>query len=283
MKQLKIAVSQCLLGDEVRYDGRSKPHPFLVSQSTHGVKFVPICPEVEIGLGVPQKPMALVYQDQSIRARQIEDPSQDYTQRLLDLAVQKESQMSDIAGYLFKARSPSCGVESTDVTGWNKKSSGIFAADIIRRYPQMPVADESVLDDGNLRDQFFENIYCYAAFNTTPAEFLKDYALRWILRTGNSINDLSHKKLPQLQVIYFDSLNPLIARTKRVLNLYRALKNNLQLFACCFGEASHLIHRYCVGDISFVHLEQEISHLLAEKSATNYRINISPNERMLRL
>lgn len=282
MKPLKIAVSQCLLGDEVRYDGRSKPHPFLVRKSNQALRFVPVCPEMEIGLGVPRKPMALFYRGQSVHALQIEDPSQDYTQRLLKLAQQIELQISDVSGYVFKARSPSCGVESVNVINWNKKSSGIFAAEIIRRFPQMPIADESVLDDTNLRDQFFENIFCYAAYNANPTNFLKDYALRWILRTGNSINNLS-ENLHQLQVIYFDGLNPLLAKTKRILNLYRAIKNNMDLFACCFGEASHLIHRYCVGDITFVLLEQEISYLLTGKTTTNYQITIGADERMLRL
>ncbi|MDH5258790.1 MAG: DUF523 domain-containing protein, partial [Gammaproteobacteria bacterium] len=114
-KKIKLAISQCLSGANVRYDGQPKSHDFVVQHLSEAFDLKPICPEIEIGLSVPRKPVHLVYEENVIRVLQVDDSSIEYTEQLKSHAKNSVTELNEICGYVFKARSPSCGVNTTEV------------------------------------------------------------------------------------------------------------------------------------------------------------------------
>lgn len=146
---MKIGISACLLGHQVRYDGTGKLQAELVSELEGRVEIVSFCPEVDAGLGIPREPIQLVdVQSQlgsDIRVLQVSDSSVDRTDALR-LSAQRQDWLATISGYIFKARSPSCGVASTPI--WSKDSEKIGTGDgefvrcLRQQYPQLPLIDE---------------------------------------------------------------------------------------------------------------------------------------------
>ncbi len=146
--QIHIAVSACLLGERVRYDGAQKRHPLIMKLADEFV-LQSFCPEVTIGLSVPRAPVQLVTTATGIRARGVTDPAYDITARLQTYAQMQSEALKICAGVIFKSRSPSCGLGSTPLfneqaeqTG---KTGGLFAVVLRDCLPDVPMVEESVL------------------------------------------------------------------------------------------------------------------------------------------
>jgi len=158
-----VGVSRCLLGDLVRYDGRHRRDACVVEVLGPMFEFVPVCPEVEIGLPVPRPPIQLVRVAQGIRVRGVEHPEVDVGDALAGLLDEAADRFAGLAGFLLKARSPSCGragVPVHDERGRPVDSApGAFAAAVLRRYPGLPVLDEGRLADPRLRDEFVASVF----------------------------------------------------------------------------------------------------------------------------
>lgn len=162
--RLRVGVSSCLLGQEVRYDGGHKRDDFVVDVLSRFVTFVPVCPEVELALGTPREPIRLERQAGGLRLVGVRsrddhtDPMARYADARLD-ALAKE----DLAGYLLKKDSPSCGMERVKVIGRggmpSKDGRGVFAARLMERFPQLPVEEEGRLHDPVLRRSFVVRLY----------------------------------------------------------------------------------------------------------------------------
>jgi len=147
--QPRVAVSACLLGQRVRYDGKQKQHAFVCRQLQKWLSLEAICPEVEIGMGVPRPPIQLREVAGRIRAVGAEQADLDVTRQLNHFGHQTARRLADIDAYIFKARSPSCGLTSTPIMfsdGSSKKAAGLFAAQITQRLPLLPVVEESKLE-----------------------------------------------------------------------------------------------------------------------------------------
>ncbi len=142
---MKIAISACLLGQAVRYDGTGKCQPSIISALKNKAELIPFCPEVEAGLGIPREPIQLQQLGSEIRVVQVSDTSIDQTQALRDCAA-AQGWLKDIDGYIFKARSPSCGIGSTPL--WNQQdiytetTDGEFVRSIKALYVGLPMIDE---------------------------------------------------------------------------------------------------------------------------------------------
>ena len=108
---LTIAVSECLLGAAVRYDGTDSRSEYPHEALDNLFYCRGICPEVGIGLGVPRAPIRLELRNDSVRAVGVTDSHFDVTDRLIEFARQKAAELDDIAGYVFKENSPSCGLQ----------------------------------------------------------------------------------------------------------------------------------------------------------------------------
>ena len=163
--RIRIAVSSCLLGSEVRYDGGHKYSAHIVATLGKQFDLVPFCPEVAIGLGVPRAPLRLVQGLHGARARGIADPTLDVTDRLAAYAKTVAAELHDVSGYIFKARSPSCGTENVPVHDANgtpvAAGAGIYAATLRALLPELPIEDEERLMDPVIRENFIDRVLIY--------------------------------------------------------------------------------------------------------------------------
>jgi uncharacterized protein YbbK (DUF523 family) len=190
-RALRIGVSACLLGQEVRFDGGHKRDSFLVDTLGKHVEWVPVCPEVELGLGTPRETLQLVRD--GVRTRMITTRTGiDHTDAMNAWARRRVEELArdDLDGYVLKKDSPSCGMErvkifrlKAEATGLAKESRdlakescgfrlqaeevpshdgrGLFAAALIDRWPLLPVEEEGRLRDLRRREMFIERVLAY--------------------------------------------------------------------------------------------------------------------------
>lgn len=159
-----IAISSCLLGQEVRFDGGHKKDTWLVGPLAAYVDYQPICPEVAIGLGIPRPPIRLVGDIANPRAVGVKDPMLDVTVPLQAFARQTAAGLDAISGYVLKSQSPSCGMERVKLYGPHgglKKAVGLHARVIMERLPNLPVEEDGRLNDPVLRENFITRVYVY--------------------------------------------------------------------------------------------------------------------------
>ena len=171
--RLRIAVSACLLGQKVRYDGGDKRHDFVCRVLAKLAELVPVCPEVEIGLGVPRPPIHLVDNGARLKAIGVTDQALDVTPQLDQFGQIAARHLSGIDGYIFKARSPSCGVTSTPISlgrGRYRKGAGLFAAQIMRRMPLLPVTEETALEYTDDHIHFIQRVEAYRGLRELLAQ-----------------------------------------------------------------------------------------------------------------
>jgi uncharacterized protein YbgA (DUF1722 family)/uncharacterized protein YbbK (DUF523 family) len=177
--KLRLGVSACLLGSKVRYDGQHKRDPFLVDVLGAFVEWVPVCPEQELGLGVPREPIRLVGDPAAPRLVG-ERSGRDHTdpmRRLAEVRVRELAKL-DLDGYVTKKDSPSCGMERVRVhTGRGgpprRAGVGAFATVLLARLPLLPVEEEGRLVDPALREGFVERIFAYARWKAAVARGLR--------------------------------------------------------------------------------------------------------------
>jgi uncharacterized protein YbgA (DUF1722 family)/uncharacterized protein YbbK (DUF523 family) len=164
----RIGVSSCLLGEQVRFDGGHKRHGFLADVLDHYVDWVPFCPEVAIGLGTPRETLKLTDDGRLINRSR----TADHTAAMAALPLP-----SEIDGYVFKAKSPSCGIHGIPrYSGHDQPAGrhgrGVYAGRLMDACPLLPVEDEGRLTDDVLREAFVERIFARAR--------LRDlFAARW--------------------------------------------------------------------------------------------------------
>jgi uncharacterized protein YbgA (DUF1722 family)/uncharacterized protein YbbK (DUF523 family) len=166
---LRLGISRCLLGDEVRFDGGHKRDNFLTDVLGPYVEWVPVCPEVEAGLGTPREAMRLVGDPAHPRLLTIKS-GRDHTRALEKMTTGRLAELGnlDLSGYVFKRGSPSCGVERVRVYTEQAMPShngvGIFARAFIEHFPLIPVEEEGRLCDAPLRENFIERVFCYRRY-----------------------------------------------------------------------------------------------------------------------
>jgi uncharacterized protein YbgA (DUF1722 family)/uncharacterized protein YbbK (DUF523 family) len=166
-EKLRVGVSSCLLGQKVRYDGQHKRDAFLTDVLDPFVEWVPVCPELELGLGVPREPIRLV--DRPDAPRLVAERSgADHTDGMAAYAERRVRELAseDLAGYVVKKDSPSCGMARVRVhTGKGgpprREGVGAFASVLLSRLPLLPVEEEGRLNDPALRESFIERVFAY--------------------------------------------------------------------------------------------------------------------------
>ena len=166
---IRLGISRCLLGDEVRFDGGHKKDRFLTDVLGRYVEWVPVCPEVEAGLGTPREAMRLVGNPQRPRLVSITS-KHDHTKAMETMVEERLDSLKelDLSGFVFKKGSPSCGVERVRVyttQGMPSHSgAGLFAKAFREEFPLIPVEEEGRLCDPSLRENFIERVFCYRRF-----------------------------------------------------------------------------------------------------------------------
>jgi len=162
---LRLGVSTCLLGEKVRFDGGHARDSFVADTLRQWIEFVPVCPEMEIGMGAPRPTVRLIDEGQGLR---LVAPStgEDFTERMQAFSEQRIGELRelDLDGYVLKKSSPSCGMERIRVYRGEmpvrRGERGLFAAALMRRWPALPVEEEGRLCDAVLRENFIERVFC---------------------------------------------------------------------------------------------------------------------------
>ncbi len=165
-----IAISQCLLGDRVRYDGEIKSYPQLIGFVLRHFEVESICPEVEMGMGVPRPAVQLsaelnTKELTNIKITGRDNPSLDISTAMYDYCKRRVAQLDSIHGYIFKSKSPSCGIRNIPVFNSRGEiiatSEGVFAKTVMREYPQLPIIDELGLLSEEQREAFLLRVKQY--------------------------------------------------------------------------------------------------------------------------
>ncbi len=176
---VRIGISSCLLGHEVRWDGGHKRDRFLTDVLAPFVEWVPICPEVEAGMGTPREPVHLSRESGELRMLGNKS-SEDWTRRMAEFAGRRASEIAELelSGYVLKRDSPSCGMERVKVRlgqGQSRRDGrGLFAAALIAHSPFLPIEEEGRLNDPKLRENWVERVFAYRRLRSL-------FAARWTI------------------------------------------------------------------------------------------------------
>jgi uncharacterized protein YbgA (DUF1722 family)/uncharacterized protein YbbK (DUF523 family) len=164
---IRIGISACLLGEEVRHDGGHQRDAYLTGVLARHVTWVPVCPEMEVGMGVPREPIRLVGDASAPRLLGLTSGT-DHTDRMNDFARRRVQDLArrGLSGYVLKRGSPSCGLERVklyrDETAPPQRAGvGLFARVLRETLPLLPVEEESRLNDARLRDGFITRVFAY--------------------------------------------------------------------------------------------------------------------------
>ena len=162
---IRIGVSSCVIGEEVRWNGGHSRQRYLTDMLGPFVEYVPVCPEVEVGMGVPRPTVRLVREGDDIR---MIDPKNevDWTSSMRRLSRTRSSELADagLHGFVLKKDSPTCGVFRVRIytdSGVERNGQGLFATALIQRMPHLPVEEEGRLNDARIRENFVERIFAY--------------------------------------------------------------------------------------------------------------------------
>lgn len=166
MEKVKIGISRCLLGDNVRYDGGHQHDRYLTDTLGAYFEYTPVCPEVEYGLPIPREALRLVGSPENPRLVTIKS-GVDHTEGMLRWADERLEDLGkdNLCGFVFKSKSPSSGMRAVKVYGPSgipvQKGVGIFAGAFMKRFPILPVEEDGRLHDPSLRENFIERVFVY--------------------------------------------------------------------------------------------------------------------------
>ncbi len=209
---IRIGISSCLLGEQVRFDGGHKRDGFLVDTFGRWVEWVPVCPEVEVGLGVPRPTMRLARHETAIRLV-TPKTGDDHTEAMEAYSRRRAGELAreDLVGYVLKKDSPTCGMERVKVYDRHgtpaRTGVGLFAAALLARLPLLPVEEEGRLSDPRLRENFVERVFAYRRLRSF-------FAGRWTVgalvrfHTAHKLLVMSHS------TVAYQALGRLVAAAK---------------------------------------------------------------------
>lgn len=149
--KIPVAISSCLLGSKSRYDLSDKSIPEITNRLADHFLWVSFCPEMKIGLGAPREKLNLIVKGNEKRI--IGDESGiDYTHKMAHSIVTRMDELDNVCGYIFKSKSPSCGISG---------DTGIFSEFVSKRFPKMPMTDENELSNNGGMESFIEKVFAY--------------------------------------------------------------------------------------------------------------------------
>ena len=180
--RIKVGISSCLLGNEVRYNGGHKLSTLCTNDLSRYFVFVPTCPEAGAGLGIPRPPIRLVGDPHAPRAVRVQDAGVDVTDSLKAYSATRLPELGDLCGYIFIKNSPSCGLFRVKVYRANgmphdEPARGIFATEFTRAYPLLPVEEDGRLQDPVLRENFIARVFAWRNWQEMKANGLSAAAL----------------------------------------------------------------------------------------------------------
>ncbi len=162
--KIRVGISSCLLGEKVRYDGGDKLDVYIMESLGKQALFVPVCPEAECGMPTPREPMRLTGDPAAPRLVTV-NTKLDFTEKLSAWANKRvaELEKENLSGFVFKSRSPSCGLRGVEVSGEDdvpaKIGTGIFAKILTDKFPALPVEEEANLHDPEAMEKFLSLLF----------------------------------------------------------------------------------------------------------------------------
>ncbi|MEJ2684129.1 MAG: DUF523 and DUF1722 domain-containing protein [Candidatus Sulfobium sp.] len=211
-EKIKLGISSCLLGNEVRYDGGHKLDHYLADTMGRFVEWVPVCPEVESGLPVPREAMRLVGSPNAPRIVTVLT-GKDHTGLITAWVERKLSELQEagLCGFVFKSGSPSCGIRDVEMYGpagvLSHKGAGIFGRAFIERFPLLPAEDDGRLNDPVLRENFIERVFVFKRWRELPEKGMTAGGLV-AFHSDHKLLILSHSPA------HYRSLGQLVAHAK---------------------------------------------------------------------
>jgi uncharacterized protein YbgA (DUF1722 family)/uncharacterized protein YbbK (DUF523 family) len=276
-RPLRVGVSSCLLGSEVRFDGGHKRDRFLTDLLGEFVEWVPVCPEVEVGMGIPRPALRLVREGDDVRMLEIAS-GRDHTQRMKAFASRRVGALRrlELSGYVLKKDSPSCGMTRVKVYGGGmakRDGRGLYAAALMAAYPNLPVEDEGRLNDATLRENFIERVFAYrrlrqlfrgrwtngqvVAFHTAHKLQLMAHSTTAYRELGRCVAAVAQMGRDEFCSQYEDGFMAALARPAtrgRNANVLQHAAGHLKklLDSASRGELADLIHDYRKGLVPLV-------------------------------
>lgn len=224
-----VGISACLVGQKVRYDGGHKANDFCQHQLAKHVEYLPLCPEVGIGMSVPRPTIRLVGTPEDTRAV-VQKTGEDVTDKLANFATVRTSQLDQLSGYILCAKSPSCGMErvrlyNEESNANRKEGMGIFAAKLRELYPALPMEEDGRLNDAALRENFVLRMYVYYEWKNLPQPLTKKDLYRFharhkllLLAHNQGVYRALGKELAQQDSLNDEFLTNYIFRLMRALS-----------------------------------------------------------------
>ena len=176
-ERIRVGISACLMGQPVRFNGSHKRSRFCTDVLSQYFEFVPLCPEVAIGLGTPRQAIRLVSesaQSTDIRAVGSTDANLDVTQPLIEYATRQANKLTDLCGYILMQKSPSCGLFGVKRYLSNGHpegtTQGLYAGEFQRRQPLLPMEEAGRLNDDALRENFMVRVFTLHDWRNFRAE-----------------------------------------------------------------------------------------------------------------
>jgi uncharacterized protein YbgA (DUF1722 family)/uncharacterized protein YbbK (DUF523 family) len=167
---IQIGISACVIGEKVRYDGGHKNSAFCSDILRNFVSYVPVCPELAIGMGTPRPAIRLMQSRAGeIRLVNNKDSSIDFTDKMLAFTEAKLPSLQQLSGYIVCAKSPSCGMERVRLVNekgelQGKIATGLFTRQLMQKYPWLPIEEDGRLLDAELRENFITRVYAIHAW-----------------------------------------------------------------------------------------------------------------------
>ncbi len=213
-RPIRIGVSACLLGEKVRFDGGHKEDRYLTQTLGRHFEWVPVCPEVELGLGTPRETIRLERDGGEVRmivpksGLDLTGPMREYARARVEKLAQE-----DLGGYVLKSNSPSCGLLRVRVYGADgvpsRSGRGLFAEALAARFPNLPIEEEGRLCDPRLRENWIERVFAYRRLQSL-------WGSRWNVRSLVAFHTAHKLVLLAHSPGAYQELGRLVGRAKEV-------------------------------------------------------------------
>lgn len=199
--KIKVGISSCLLGENVRYDGGHQYNAHIVETLQKHCHFSSFCPEIDIGLGTPRAPIQLHWQNNTQLCLGVENPFINVTQQLQDCTNNQQNLHKQLSAYIFKKNSPSCGPKDVKVLRDGQiefTGTGIFAKRLQENFPHLPVADEGMLTQPEALQNFMQRAVVYQ---------------RWQSLIGSNLNKTQLERFHQRHYLLIKSHDEMACQT----------------------------------------------------------------------
>ncbi len=208
-EDLHIGISACLVGEKVRFDASNKPSNFCIHELGQHVSYKTYCPEVAIGLPIPRPTIRQIKHNDLIHVAQ-RDGTGDVTEALQAYGQKVAKVTEHLSGYVFCAKSPSCGMERVKVyspegNALVSNGIGVFANEIMNANPLLPCEENGRLNDPLIRENFVARIYAYKHWQNVEASGLTKHKLT-TFHSQYKYTVMSH------DLVAYKSLGQLLAR-----------------------------------------------------------------------